>query len=397
MVAQIGGVDSRVVPHIADITAWRHDLHQHPELSYDVHRTAGFVADKLRSFGVDEVVEGIGRTGVVGVIRGQSTSSGLCIGLRADMDALPILEDTNLDYASSVEGRMHACGHDGHTAMLLGAAKVLSDTRQFNGTAVVIFQPAEENGAGADAMVKDGMMERFHIQKVFGMHNLPSMPIGKFGVRSGPIMAAADVFDITLHGKGGHAAMPHLCVDTMLVAAKVISALQTIASRQTDPMNSVVVSVTGFESDSDSYNIIPQTVKLKGTVRTLSKDVQDAAEQQLPELVTHTAKAYGATAEVRYVRDYPATINAAQEAGFAAKAARDVAGPEKVDDDIMPMMGSEDFSFMLNARPGAFIFLGNGDSASLHHPQYNFNDNAIEYGCSYWLELIESGMPCELA
>lgn len=393
MVAQIGQPDDRVLAYVDDITAWRRDLHQHPELSYDVHRTAAFVADQLRSFGVDEVVEGIGRTGVVGVIKGLSTESGLCVGLRADMDALPIIEDTQLAYASTVDGKMHACGHDGHTAMLLGAARVLSDTRNFNGTAVVIFQPAEETGAGGRAMVEDGMMERFHIQKVFGMHNLPGMPVGQFGVRAGPIMAAADVIDITLQGKGGHAAMPHLCIDTMLVAAKVIDALQMVASRHTDPMDSVVVSVTAIESDSDSYNVIPQTVKLKGTVRSLRKEVQDAAEEQISTLITHTAQAYGASAEVTYKRDYPATVNSAEEASFAAEAAGQVVGAHCVDDETAPMMGAEDFSFMLNARPGAFIFVGNGESASLHHPQYNFNDDVIAYGCSYWLSIIESAMP----
>jgi len=393
MVAQIGQVDDRVLPHLDDITAWRHDLHRHPELSYDVHRTAAFVADQLRSFGVDKVVEGIGRTGVVGVINGKSTASGMCVGLRADMDALPILEDTQLDYASTITGKMHACGHDGHTAMLLGAAKVLSESRDFNGTAVVIFQPAEETGAGGRAMVEDGMMDRFKIQKVFGMHNLPGMAVGQFGVRAGPIMAAADVIDITLKGKGGHAAMPHLCIDTMLVAAKVISALQTVASRHTDPMDSVVVSITAIESDSDSYNVIPQTIKLKGTVRSLRKEVQDAAEDQVVKLVSHTAEAYGATAEVSYVRDYPATINSAAEASFAARAATQIVGTHCVDDETTPMMGAEDFSFMLNERPGAFIFVGNGDSASLHHPQYNFNDNVISFGCSYWLSIIESAMP----
>ncbi len=392
MLAQNGQVDARVLPHIDEITAWRRDLHQHPELSYDVHRTAAFVAKQLRSFGVDDVVEGIGRTGVVGVIKGRSTDSGLCIGLRADMDALPIVEDTKLDYASSEHGKMHACGHDGHTAMLLGAAKVLCETRAFNGTAVVIFQPAEETGAGGREMVEDGMMEQFNIQKVFGMHNLPNMPLGQFGVRAGPIMAAADVVDITIRGKGGHAAMPHLCIDPMLVAANVITALQSIASRQTDPMESVVVSITSVEADSDTYNIIPQVIKLKGTVRTLSKAVQDATEGKIESLVKHTAEAYGAEAEVVYKRDYPATVNATEEASFAAMSAMQVVGSERVDDNFVPVMGAEDFSFMLNERPGAFIFVGNGSSAALHHPQYNFNDDAIQYGCSYWLTLIESAM-----
>lgn len=393
MSAQLSDIDSRILPHLAQIKAWRHDLHRHPELSYDVHRTAAFVADQLRSFGVDEVVEGIGQTGVVGVIKGSSTSSGSCIGLRADMDALPIIEDTQAEYASTISGKMHACGHDGHTAMLLGAAKVLSETRQFNGTAVVIFQPAEESGAGGLAMVKDGLMEKFDIQKVFGMHNLPNMPIGEFGVRTGPIMAAADVFDITLTGKGGHAALPHLCIDTLLVAANVITALQTVASRNTDPIDSVVVSVTAVNSDSDSYNVIPQTVKLKGTVRTLRPEVQDAAELQVHRIIKSTAEAFGAVAEVNYVRDYPATVNSADEAVFAAQAAARIVGLSKVNEDTPPMLGSEDFSYMLNERPGAFIFVGNGPSASLHHPQYDFNDDAIQYGSSYWLTLIENAMP----
>ncbi len=385
--------DQRVTPHLADITAWRRDIHQHPELEYDVHRTAAFVAEKLRGFGVDEVVEGIGRTGVVGVIKGQSQSSGLCVGLRADMDALPILEDTQLDYASKTEGKMHACGHDGHTAMLLGAAKVLCDTRAFNGTAVVIFQPAEELGAGGQAMVQDGLMERFNIQKVFGMHNLPNMPVGQFGVRAGPIMASADTFDVTLTGKGGHAAMPHLCVDTMVIAAKVITALQHVASRYTNPIDSVVVSVTAVQGDNDSFNVIPQTVKLKGTVRTLSPQVQDATELQVKKLIADTAQTFGGQATIEYRRDYPATINHTDETVFAASVAAQVVGEDQVDDNIMPMMGAEDFSFMLNERPGAFIFIGNGESASLHHPKYNFNDDAIAFGCNYWITLIEAAMP----
>jgi len=395
MASQFGQVDKRLEPHIADIAAWRHDIHRHPELQYDVHRTAALVAEKLRSFGVDEVVEGVGRTGVVGVIKGSAIGSNLCVGLRADMDALPIVEDTQLDYASSVSGKMHACGHDGHTAMLLGAAKVLCDTRHFNGTAVLIFQPAEEQGAGGQAMVQDGLMERFNIQQVFGMHNLPNMPVGQFGVRAGPIMAAADTLDITLQGKGGHAAMPHLCVDTMLVAAKVISALQHIAARHTNPVDSVVVSVTSVLGDNDSYNVIPQLVKLKGTVRTLLPTVQDVVETQVIKLVNKTVEAYGATAEIRYKRDYPATINTDAEASFATAVASQVVGADNVDGNVVPLMAAEDFSFMLNERPGAFVFVGNGESAALHHPQYDFNDNVIEFGCSYWLALIESAMPVE--
>lgn len=393
MVAQMATTDARVSPHVDEITAWRRQIHQHPELEYDVERTASFVAERLRQFGLDEVVEGIGRTGVVGVIHGQRNASGKVVGLRADMDALPITEQTNLEYASTVSGKMHACGHDGHTAMLLGAAKLLAETRSFDGTVVVIFQPAEEMGAGGQAMVQDGMMDRWNIQQVFGMHNLPNMPLGAFGVRSGPIMAAADTFDIVINGKGGHAAMPHMCVDTLLVAAKIIDALQHIASRQTDPLASVVVSVTSIESDNDSYNVIPQTVKLRGTVRTLLADVQLKAEQQVRDLVTHTATAYGAVAEVEYKKEYPATINTSDEASFVAAVASSVAGEHNVNADIAPLMGAEDFSFMLNERPGAFIFIGNGNSASLHHPKYDFNDDAIAYGCSYWIKLVETALP----
>ncbi len=385
--------DSRVSPHIGDITSWRRDIHENPELEYDVQRTAEKVASLLRSFGADEVVEGIGRTGVVGVIKGQSTSSNLCIGLRADMDALPIIENTNLEYASKVRGKMHACGHDGHTAMLLGAAKVLCETRRFNGTAVVIFQPAEEQGAGGREMVNDGMMDKFDIQQVYGMHNMPNLALGKFGIRPGPMMAAADTIDVTLTGKGGHAAMPHLCVDTMLVAAKVISALQHIAARVTNPVDSVVVSITAVEGDNDSYNVIPNTVKLKGTVRTLNPAVQDEAESQVIKLITKTAEAYGASAEINYERNYPATINAVNETKFAAAVASQVVGADNVDDEYPPLLGAEDFSYMLIERPGAFIFIGNGPSAALHHPQYNFNDDAIAYGCSYWISIIETGMP----
>jgi len=393
MLAQNGHVDVRVAPHIDAITQWRRDIHQHPELGFDVHRTASLVAEKLRSFGVDNVVEGVGRTGVVGVINGNSIHSGTTIGLRADMDALPIVEQTELDYQSNTTGKMHACGHDGHTAMLLGAAKVLCETRAFNGSAVVIFQPAEESGAGGRIMVEDGLIQRFDIQQVYGMHNLPNMPLGRFGMRSGPIMAAVDTFDVSLTGKGGHAAMPHLCIDTMVVAANVISALQHIASRQADSLDSVVVSVTSIKSDNDSYNVIPHTVKLKGTVRALTQEVKEKTEQQVKDLINHTAKTYGASADIQYWHGYPATVNSDNEARIAAEVARSVVGSTNVDANVPPVMGAEDFSYMLNECRGAFVFIGNGESAGLHHPKYNFNDHAIGYGCSYWLALVEHLMP----
>ena len=381
---------NRIADLTADITAWRRDLHAPPELLYDVERTAGQVADKLRSFGCDEVVTGLGRTGVVGVIRGRR-GAGATIGLRADMDALPIEEATGLPYASIVPGKMHACGHDGHTAMLLGAARYLAETRNFAGTAVVIFQPAEEGGAGGKAMVEDGLITRFDIGEVYGMHNYPGMPVGAFGIRSGPIMAAADYITIEIEGHGGHAARPHLTIDPVLVAAHTITAMQSVVSRNVDPLKSAVVSVTMVEAGT-ADNIIPQNVTLRGTVRTLAEDVRLMVEQRLASVVMHTAEAFGAKAKFNYRRNYPVLVNHERQTEFAASVAKQVAGEGQVD-TVPPMMGAEDFSFMLNERPGAFIWLGNGDSAGLHHPKYNFNDEAIPFGTSYWVKLVETALP----
>ena len=384
-------VKNRFAELLPEITAWRRDFHEHPELLFDVQRTAGKVADLLRGFGCDEVVEGIGRTGVVGVIRGKTDTSGRVIGLRADMDALPIHEQTGVDYASKTPGKMHACGHDGHTAMLLGAAKYLAETRNFDGTAVVIFQPAEEGGGGGREMVQDGMMDRFGIQEVYGMHNMPGIPLGTFAIRPGAIMAAADQFDITLTGKGGHAAKPHDCVDTTVIAAHVIVALQTIASRNVDPMKQVVVSVCTVQTDSTAHNVIPQVVKMKGTVRTMDPKVQDYVEARIAEIVSGVASAMGGRGEVAYHRGYPVTINSEVETDHAIAVAREVSG--KVDENTAPLMGAEDFSFMLNERPGAYIFLGNGDTAMVHHPAYNFDDNAIPFGSSWYAGMVEARMP----
>ncbi|MBN2631338.1 MAG: amidohydrolase [Rhodobacteraceae bacterium] len=384
-------VKNRFAELLPEITAWRRDFHQHPELLFDVHRTAAKVAELLRSFGCDEVVEGIGRTGVVGVIKGKTDTLGRVIGLRADMDALPITERTGVDYASTVPGKMHACGHDGHTAMLLGAAKYMAETRNFDGTAVVIFQPAEEGGGGGREMVADGMLDRFGVQEVYGLHNMPGLPVGSFGIRPGAIMAAADQFDVVITGRGGHAAKPHDCVDTTVVAAHIIVALQTIASRNVDPMKQVVVSVCTVQTDSTAHNVIPQVVKLKGTVRTMDPGVQDYVERRLSEIVTGTAQALGATAEVNYQRGYPVTINADANTRHAVDVARAVSG--QVDDNTAPLMGAEDFSFMLNERPGAYIFLGNGETAMLHHPAYNFDDNAIPFGSSWYAGMVEARMP----
>ena len=387
-----------IVNRIADlhdeITAWRRDIHAHPELLYDVQRTAATVAEKLKVFGCDEVVPGIGRTGVVGVIRGRKAAGGgnKVIGLRADMDALPIEEATGKPYKSTVPGRMHACGHDGHTAMLLGAAKYLAETRNFAGTAVVIFQPAEEGGAGGKAMVQDGMMDRFGIEEVFGMHNFPGMPVGQFALRTGPIMAAADLVTIDIEGVGGHAARPHLSIDTVLVGAQIINNIQSIVARNVDPLKAAVISICVFQA-GQTDNVIPQTAHLRGTARSLAPDVQDLIERRLGEVVEGTARLHGATAKLTYKRGYPVLSNHEREAAFAASVAAEVAGKDKVDIDMPPVMGAEDFSFMLNARPGAFIFVGNGNSAGLHHPAYDFNDDAIPLGTSYWVRLVETALP----
>ncbi len=385
-------VKNRFAEMLPELTAIRRDFHENPELLFEVHRTAAKVADLLRSYGCDEVVTGIGRTGVVGVIHGK-TDSGKVVGLRADMDALPINEATGLDYASKTPGKMHACGHDGHTTMLLGAAKYLCETRNFDGKAVVIFQPAEEGGGGGNEMVKDGMLDRWNIQEVYGMHNMPGIPVGQFEIRPGPMMAAADQFEITVTGKGGHAAKPHDCIDTLLVASHIIVGLQSIASRNVDPLKQVVVSTCVVSTDSNAHNVIPQTVVLKGTVRTFDAGVQDLVEARMMELPVQMAAAFGASAVVEFHRGYPATVNAEDNTVFAAEVAKSISG--KVNTDTAPLMGAEDFSYMLNERPGAYIFLGNGDTAMVHHPAYNFDDNAIPFGSSWYAGMVEARMPAE--
>ena len=379
-----------------EITAIRRDFHKHPELMYDVQRTAGIVADKLREWGVDEVVTGIGRTGVVGVIKGKGAGSGAgsgkVIGLRADMDALPIHEETNLEHRSSVPGKMHACGHDGHTAMLLGAAKYLAQTRDFDGTAIMIFQPAEEGGAGGREMCKDGLMERFGVQEVYGLHNMPGIPIGQFAIRKGAMMAAADKFLLKLEGRGGHAAKPHETIDPLVAACQLVTSLQTISSRNADPLDSVVVSVTAFKA-GEAFNVIPQHVEIKGTVRTLSPQMRDLAEKRFREIVNGTALAFGLSAEIDYERGYPVTFNHAGQTDFVTSAVRSAFSKDAIDTEVPPTMGSEDFSFMLEERPGAYIMMGNGDSAGVHHPAYEFNDAAIPVGVTYWASLVEMAMP----
>lgn len=384
-------IKNRLAEMHAEITEWRRDFHRHPEIMFEVHRTASIVAGKLRAFGCDEVVEGIGRTGVVAVIRGQSNASGRVVGLRADMDALPITEITGAEHASTIPGAMHACGHDGHTAMLLGAAQYLAETRAFDGTVVLIFQPAEEGGGGGREMVNDGMMDRWGIQEVYCMHNMPGLPVGQFATRPGALMASADELFITVTGKGGHAAMPHMAIDTLLVASHIIVALQSVSSRNADPLKSIVVSVCTCQTDSPATNVIPHVVKLGGTVRTLDPALRDLAEARIGQIARATAEAYGAVAEVNYRRGYPVTVNSPEQAAFASDVAEEVAG--HVIRDVAPVMPAEDFAFMLESRPGAYVFIGNGDTPMCHHPAYDFDDDAIPAGCSFFATLVERRMP----
>ncbi|MBJ6989059.1 M20 aminoacylase family protein [Devosia sp. MC521] len=383
---------NRIAEFHDEITAWRRDLHAHPEILFDVHRTAGIVAEKLKEFGADEVVTGVGRTGVVAVINGRTNTSGRSIGLRADMDALTIFEKTSAPYASTVEGKMHACGHDGHTSMLLGAAKYLAETRNFDGRVVLIFQPAEEGGGGGKVMLDDGLLERFPVDEFYGMHNWPGLPLGHFAIRTGGIMAATDRFYITINGQGGHAARPQQTIDPIIVATQMVTALQSIVSRNLSPLDNAVLSVTMIEA-GEADNVISSTAKVTGTVRTLDGKVQDFIEQRLTELVPQFAQSFGATATIRYARGYPVTVNTADQTAFAAAVARDVVGSDRVNDDCEPSMGGEDFSFMLNERPGAYIFIGNGPSSELHTDTYDFNDDAIPVGVSYWARLIEKALP----
>ncbi len=385
-------IKNRFAEMLPEVTEWRRDLHENPEILFDTIRTSAAVKAKLTEFGVDDIVTGLGRTGVVGVIKGKTNKSGKVIGLRADMDALPIHEATGLDYASKTDGAMHACGHDGHTAMLLGAAKYLSETRNFDGTVVVIFQPAEEGGGGGKEMCDDGLMDKFGIQEVYGMHNWPGRPVGSFAIRPGSFFAAADQFHIEIEGKGGHAAKPQETIDTTVMASHVVLALQTIVSRNVDPVKQAVVSVTSFETDTKAHNVIPQRVTLRGTVRTMDHDVQDLCEKRLSEVVQGTVAVFGGVAKINYERGYPVMVNSEEQTEFAAQVATSVSG---TCEEAPLVMGGEDFAYMLNERPGAYILVGNGETAPVHHPEYNFNDEAIPAGCSWWAGIVEQRMPVE--
>ena len=384
-------VKNRFAETHAQITAWRRHLHSIPELQFDLPKTTAFVEEKLRSFGVDDITTGIGQSGIVAVIHGKSDSRGRVVGLRADMDALPIHEATGLAYASQHPGKMHACGHDGHTAMLLGAAQYLAETRNFDGTAVLIFQPAEEGGGGGREMCRDGLMDRWGIQEVYGMHNMPGIKTGEFAIRPGALLASADEFEITVTGKGGHAAAPHDAIDPNLAAAHVLIALQSIASRVVDPLQQVVVSVCALHSATEAHNVIPQTTVMRGTVRALEGGVRALVQDKITQIATATAQAHGCTAQIAYQVGYPVTVNTLENTGFAADAAKAVAG--NVLRDIPPIMAAEDFAFMLEERPGAYIMVGNGDGATVHHPEYQFDDDAIPAGCSWYAEMVERRMP----
>ncbi|WP_420960555.1 M20 aminoacylase family protein [Brucella sp. IR073] len=379
---------NRAVEMQEEVSGWRRHLHQNPELLYDVHETARFVAEKLKTFGCDEVVTGIGRTGVVGLIHGRQ-GDGPTIGLRSDMDALPITETSAKPWMSKNPGRAHSCGHDGHMAMLLGAAQYLCETRNFKGSVAVIFQPAEEGGAGGLAMVKDGMMDRFGIESVYGMHNLPGLPVGSFAMCKGPIMAATDEFTIHIKGRGGHAAQPHRTIDPIVAGSQLVTFLQSIVSRGADPLDSLVLTVTKFHA-GEAYNVIPETAELAGTVRTLKPETRDFAETRIKAYAAAVSSATGAEITVDYQRKYPVTFNHDDETDIAADIARNVAGKLQVNASVAPMMAGEDFSYMLETRPGAFIFIGNGETSGLHHPAYDFNDDALPYGISYWVALAEA-------
>jgi amidohydrolase len=380
---------NRIADFHAEMTAWRRDFHAHPETAFEEVRTSGIVAAKLREFGCDEVVTGIAGTGVVGVIRGRA--GGKAVGLRADMDALPIQEQTGLPHASTVPGKMHACGHDGHTTMLLGAAKYLAETRNFDGTVYLIFQPAEEAGGGGNVMVREGLFDRFPMERVFGMHNWPGAPEGSFLWRDGPIMAATAQIEVTVTGKGAHGAMPHQGNDPVVVAAQIVTALQSIVARNVEPVESGVITI-GQIQGGDTWNVIPEQVTLRGTARWFKPEVGDLLERRFLEVATGIATAFGATATAVFDRGYPATVNETASTALTVEAARAVAGEARVQEMPKPTMGGEDFAFMLNAKAGSYIMLGAGRGPAdpqVHHPRYDFNDAVLPIGASYWARLAE--------
>jgi hippurate hydrolase len=396
-IAEPGHAYHRLADLHDELTAFRRDLHAHPELGFEEVRTAARVAEALRACGVDEVHEGVGRTGVVGVVHGRDPGTRL-VGLRADMDALPMLEDNDFAWRSTRRGLMHGCGHDGHTAMLVGAARYLAETRRFAGRAVLVFQPGEEGYAGAKAMIDDGLFDRFPVEAIYAMHGWPQLPAGMVGVSEGPMMAASDRIEIVVHGRGGHGAHPHLTVDPVLVSGHIITAIQTVVARNLNPLDNAVVSLCAMQAgDLAATSVIPREARLTGTVRTFRRDVQDAIEERLSRLVDSVAMAFGATAALSYQRNYPATVNAPREARFAADTAAALVGEDKVVRDLPPSMGSEDFAFMLQMRPGAYLRLGQGGDGSsfLHNPRYDFNDDVLPLGAALFAALVERSLPLQ--
>jgi len=371
-----------------EMQSWRRDFHAHPEIAFEEHRTAQIVAEKLESFGI-EVETGLAGTGVVGTLK--KGTGNRSIGLRADLDALLINEANDFEYKSKTPGKMHACGHDGHTTMLLGAAKYLAEKGDFDGTITFIFQPAEENEGGGKVMIDDGLFDKYPVESVFGMHNIPGMPVGTFAMKSGPIMASFDIFNLKIIGKGGHAAMPHTSIDPIIIGTKIVDAYQSIVSRYIDPQEPVVLSVTQFHG-GDAYNVIPNEIEMKGTVRCFSSKVQESIENQMEQITSSICSAYGADYELGYERRYPATINTAEEVTISEKVAKNISGDEMVHTSPTPSMGSEDFAFMLQERPGSYIWIGNGDgegSCMLHNPGYDFNDEILPIGATYWVNMAE--------
>ena len=374
----------------SEMAEWRQHLHQIPELKFDCPKTAAFIAERLREFGISEIHEGIAETGIVAIINGQG--EGPTIGLRADFDGLPIEEMTDVDYKSTHAGQMHACGHDGHTTMLLGAAKYLNESRNFAGRVALIFQPAEEDGGGADIMVKEGVMDRFEISEVYAIHNAPGQPFGSIGTTAGPIMAAVDTFTIHIKGRGGHGAMPQETIDPIVAACGMVDAIQTIVSRNHHTSEDLVVSVTQFHSGTVN-NVIPETAFLNGTIRTFEPSVREMVQKRFEEIVAGQAASYGVEAELIYEAGYPATVNAPEQTAFAADVAREIVGEAGVTEEMVKVAGAEDFSYMLEERPGSYLFLGIGEGAALHHPEYNFNDEAAPIGASFLARLVERAQP----
>ena len=381
---------NRIAAYAPEMKTWRRHLHAHPELSFDCFATADFIAARLAEIGVDEVHRGIGKTGIVAIINGQG--DGPTIGLRADMDALPILEMTGAEYTSTIPGKMHACGHDGHVTMLLGAAKYLAETRRFAGRVALIFQPAEEEGAGGQAMVADGMMDRFGIGQVYGIHNAPNVPFGHFLTRAGPLMASVDTAYVYVTGKGGHGATPHECVDPVVAVVGMVGAIQTIIPRNVYALDEAVISVTQIHTGTAS-NIIPEEAMFCATIRAFKPEVRALLKKRFHEIVEGHAAAYGVSARIDYDWGYPATVNHPDETAFAVRVAEEVAGADATDGNANREMGSEDFSFMLEARPGAYLFLGTGPGAGLHHAAFDFNDEAAPIGASFFAMLVERAQP----